>query len=641
MSSFFYLYEENDYNGIASFITTDAVLQLYHIFFDFTLRNLEEKKLLPVLGNLTRRMINESVKLYDSTENIEIKEAARRNLAFFSVPYYFITKDESKINANILDMVKTEVNRCETHVGRDTPFILNPDKNPKYPYLVYYNQFIPRGHYTRSDGLKRYFMSMLWFGSYCLHPDIERELLQSLIISKQIYDNSLLDLWQTIYEPTAFYVGFSDDLGPDDFKRIIDEVFGQNCKIDDFANKEKLKEALILIEKLFREKTKIRQVVIATPQGVEFRFMGQRYIPDSEIMQRLTKWPERQFPKGLDVMAVFGSSIAKSLLLDKYREQDRWPNYKDTLNVLIGQFGNLGDSDWQENLYYNWLWCLKAIIELNKNYSYPFFMQNNAWLTKGLNSALANWAELRHDAILYAKQSVCAECGEGDEKKIWYPEPPKGYVEPNLEFYIRLLNLSTMTKDGLVKRNLLTREMKERFDQFIELVTFLKRVAEKESNNIPRTLQEYDQIRIFGTLLENITTSIISDDPYARWWSIESDVDKNIALIADVHTGGLGAGEALEEGVGYAHEIYVIVEIEGLLKLTRGAVFSYYEFKRAADDRLTDEKWQEILKQKNEPPLPDWIDVYFSPIQRKLPKPAYVPKSNPKPGWYYEYTSGC
>jgi len=47
---FFYLYEDNDYKGIASFISTDAVLQLYHIFFDFTLRNLESEKLVPTLG---------------------------------------------------------------------------------------------------------------------------------------------------------------------------------------------------------------------------------------------------------------------------------------------------------------------------------------------------------------------------------------------------------------------------------------------------------------------------------------------------------------------------------------------------------------------------------------------------------------
>lgn len=33
------------------------------------------------------------------------------------------------------------------------------------------------------------------------------------------------------------------------------------------------------------------------PGGLQFRFMGQRYIADSEVLQNLPKWPERTFPK--------------------------------------------------------------------------------------------------------------------------------------------------------------------------------------------------------------------------------------------------------------------------------------------------------------------------------------------------------
>src|SRR4051812_5531587 len=34
----FHIYEDNDYKNIPSFVTTDAILHLYHIFYDFTLR---------------------------------------------------------------------------------------------------------------------------------------------------------------------------------------------------------------------------------------------------------------------------------------------------------------------------------------------------------------------------------------------------------------------------------------------------------------------------------------------------------------------------------------------------------------------------------------------------------------------------
>ena len=39
----------------------------------------------------------------------------------------------------------------------------------------------------------------------------------------------------------------------------------------------------------------------------------------------------------------------------------------------------------------------------------PYFMLTPQWEKKNLNAALASWAELKHDAILYAKQPMGAE----------------------------------------------------------------------------------------------------------------------------------------------------------------------------------------------------------------------------------------
>lgn len=48
----FHIYEENDYRNVPSFVTVDTVLQLYHIFYDYALRNIEVQSLLPVLSTL-------------------------------------------------------------------------------------------------------------------------------------------------------------------------------------------------------------------------------------------------------------------------------------------------------------------------------------------------------------------------------------------------------------------------------------------------------------------------------------------------------------------------------------------------------------------------------------------------------------
>jgi len=60
----------------------------------------------------------------------------------------------------------------------------------------------------------------------------------------------------------------------------------------------------------------------------------------------------------------------------------------------------------------------------------------------------------------------------------------------------------------------------------------------------------------------------------------------------------------LHEATGLGNRIYVVVEIEGHLYLTRGATFSYYEF--PYEERLTDERWLNMM-QNNEIAPVDWI----------------------------------
>jgi len=82
-----------------------------------------------------------------------------------------------------------------------------------------------------------------------------------------------------------------------------------------------------------------------------------------------------------------------------------------------------------------------------------------------------------------------------------------------------------------------------------------------------------------------------------------------MAVVADVHT---SLGDTLEVGVGPAAEIFVVVPVGGKLYLTRGAMFSYHEFIHPASDRLTDEKWQEMIKEGKNPPQPEWTNSFMA-----------------------------
>ncbi len=238
-------------------------------------------------------------------------------------------------------------------------------------------------------------------------------------------------------------------------------------------------------------------------------------------------------------------------------------------------------------------------------------MISDAWARKNANTVLGSWTELKHDTNLYAKQ---AEAVSGYD-----PELPKGYVEPEPEFYARIAALVAMTRDGLVARGLLPPPapdasgmpgLTETLDYLAELALELKAISEKELAGTPLGEDEYRLIAFYGSTLEYFT-ALASDvgpdgDPDGDILDID---EQDAAVVADVATGAPGSpfeDTALTVGTGRFMELYVVVPIEGDLVLTRGGIYSQYEFVQPSGNRLTDEQWRARLDGGDAPALEAW-----------------------------------
>jgi len=132
-----------------------------------------------------------------------------------------------------------------------------------------------------------------------------------------------------------------------------------------------------------------------------------------------------------------------------------------------------------------------------------------------------------------------------------------------------------------------------------KLALSLKTISEKELNNQALTKEEYDLIDSYGGQLE-------------EFWIKTSEGNLNVesaVIVTDVATDPNGF--VLEQGVGFVSEIYVVVPINGKLKITKGGTYSYYEFPWPLSDRLTDKEWREMCEE-NEPTAPDWTKVFIA-----------------------------
>ena len=608
----FFIYEDNQYKEIPSFITTDSVLQVYHIFYDYTLRTLENEKLLTLLEKLTDSMLHKSIELYNKIEDKSVKEAQLKNIAYFAVAWNCLNKElPADIPEEAKALTTEEFEKINAHNGFSASSI--------FPFDLDYSQFTTRGHYTRSENLERYFKTMMWYGQapFPLYKDeayTQRNIeqtLQALLITYTLYlDKEYYDNWEMIYEPTNFFVGSSDDLNIYQYADLIIKVYGDSPDINSFADEERLDKLYEEAKALPEPRIKPKYTSVTTPAGKQFRFMGQRYVLDAEIIQELTEPIVRPIPSGLDVFGVLGSERAKEIQMGK-EENQHWDDYPIIFDKLINKFSKFTDEEWKSNMYQGWMWTLKGFINPFKD-GYPSFMTNAAWMDKDLNTALGSWSELKHDTILYGKQSG-AEMGGGSM-------PTIGYVEPNIEVYEKLLWLTKFSRTNLDKRGLTIESIDNKMEEFEDLLEFLITCSIKELNNEVLTEDEYFRIGYYGGTLEDLTSSFAGDG--LRWFEITSDTDKNMAVIADFHTvapNDFSDGGYMEAGVGPAYEIYVVVPIDGKLYLTRGAVFSYHEL--ISTERLTDETWQVMISEDKQPPMSKWTDSFIREGKGEIPFP--------------------
>lgn len=614
----FFVYENNQYHQLPSFVSVDVVLHLYHVFFDYTLRKSEEGPLYDAAAKLARTMAARSLRTYNEQPGPALKDAALRNCAYFGVAAQALG-ERVKLPPEAAAMVKAEMAAIERHEG----FV----RSAIFPYKLDFSQFVPRGHYTRSPRLKRYFTAIMWFGLAPFATRMAGEactptITQGLLMTRDLKRAGAMPEWQRIYDPTTFYVGKADDLTPAEWQGVSETVFGATPKPDAFADKAKQGAFLARVEKLRAARIQAKMVLekeVPDP-AVQLRFMGQRYIPDSEILTRVAAPVQRPFPSGLDVLAVLGSDRAAAILdaNPKLYNANNWPDYLVERAKANRDFAAIKPATWTSNLYWGWLDCLRPLIASVPK-GYPSFMTGPAWSDCRINTALGSWAELRHDTILYGKQTT-VECGGGPETI------PTGYIEPNIPFYTRMAALIRSQREGLQQRKLLPDRVKDKLVEFENLVNFLKACSVKELDGRKLTEEEYTQIHYIGGQVEHFVLSTIDNNP--GYWDLVSEQDRDMAEIADVVT---ASPKVLEVGVGRAYEILVIVPIGGKMVLTRGAALSYHEFTHPISDRLTDEKWRAMLKAGKAPAAPEWTRSFVVPGARPSKKQEQLEG----------YTSGC
>jgi len=598
----------NAYMGLFSneqvsvFITSDVALHLFHNVFDDLLAEVEETYLYDDVEWLAQQLFAAGAARYATIPETQpvSKAAARHNVLVFAVA------------ARLLDDNFVPPDYVEPDAGSYVQKVLDHTAVEFYPGDDY-TQYEPRGHYAGDERLERYFRAVKWLSrrifrieDYFYPNDADVELTAAALLAQLMADDPAIEArWNKVYDVTRLLAGPADSITPPMVNQALDNVFGPSFTLDmleDAANRAALRAEF---ERDIYPTSEIIPVPLEFPEQIPpkyVQFLGERYLPDGEAMQEtcFPHVPDRLLPMGLDVMAtVLASDRAEHWLAG---EITTYPELDSQLATLRAQFDAYTAADWTKSTYNGWLYSLRPLLR-SMPAGAPAFMQGTAWQDKELNTALGSWTQLRHDFILYGKQTYIPSP--------WAQGP--GLVEPVPDTFDRLADLCDQVYSAL-----------DGYQMLPDVHGYcLRSLAGKL-----RSWRDYAQTIADGGWLNEEEQGDIHS---VGLWLLGFFQDgmgveeKSPMLVADVASDS-NTSRVLHEGTGHFNPLIVIYTppagepIAGI-----GYAFSHYEFAEQGWNRLTDAEW-ELRLQENPPPrlawtagfLPlDWSETIWLPLVAK------------------------
>jgi hypothetical protein len=656
-------------NDLPLFISTDFVLHTLHNSYDVILQTLEWQFLEPNLISLLDALYSSFPALYNNYKDDARFTDVLSDVDLYISVAYSLAKNQAYLpQFHSRDQYDEIIQSVQDEQMKEIVLFTTAPRTRK----VDFSQFKPRGHYNKTIytpagqiTLENYFRAMMWLGriDFLLtappenpwEPDwtvdeLRRMKLGAILLNELLHSCGKKDLLDTHEKIIGFLVGPADNLTPDELKGLATSLLEEPADLfndivynqfDDTLNSsddygQKIMSNFFYVDPFSSDPGKL---------PVSFKLMGQKFLIDSyvtsevvydRIIQNNVKI-YRGLPDPLDVMAVLGNEDAMALLEEEL-ETYKYAYKISSLKYLVDAY----DQDfWEQSLYNTWLSAIRELNPPASSTDLPYFMQTTAWHHEKLTTQLTSWAALRHDNILYGKQSYTGgtSCSY-----------PYTYIEPYPEFYERLQlfagNAAGFFHEVFAGTSLSSNNtIVNYYTRYAEIMGMFKTIAQKELSGIPVNENEI-------TFLKTIINDYMISGPSVTGWFNDLFFEPDLGLnpdfiVADIHTQptdqtGNVVGHVYHVGNGYINNGIFLAPNPvnpGQLIACAGPVSSFYY--QVTDDfyRYNDQEWAEKFAGGTElPDRPDWIASYMTgktgeklPAGRELKGTVYTASVIPSP----------
>jgi hypothetical protein len=620
------------------FVSADAILHSVHRSYDLILMTTEGQVLIQNLKNILTTLHNQLPMLDAQYGSNQVMQQSLKDLDI----YFGVAKKSLGLNTTFFyssnnargDSIMNWINSYQVQFAS----LFGEEK-----HYVDFSQFASRGHYANPDyihkypDLPNYFKAMMWLGRieiYLLPPayhvgkndiSLQRSVILASLVDKAAKSSTAYDAIKEFDNTIKLFVGESDNVTLSN----IDELLQTTGITDPVQLTDTLKLLAFqdsLISKPFAFQRINSQILMSDPMipdsiipASSFMLLGQRFIIDSYITAQVVYdrikynndkvW--RPMPSTLDVLFGLGNDASGQLLkteLDNY-------HYSTNLATLRYLINGYETTFWNSSLFNIWLNGIRQLNPPAQRNSLPPFMTTAAWWQEKMNTQLGSWTELRHDNLLYAKQSYTGGilCSF-----------PESYVEPFPEFYNTLKNFGIKLNEIVQQLAFPNNYYKSLISEYCNNLTTscdtLSGIAVKELNIIPLTNREkiflqsmlkYDPEDYYdfnGWYYKMFFDSYINNDN-------QQFIKKNF-MVADIHTcptdeGGNMVGWVKHVGTGKINlGVFVVNNPDNVSMAYVGPLYSYYDYTTTNFLRLTDGVWDSTYLALSL--RPDWVNLYLA-----------------------------
>ncbi|MDQ8204105.1 DUF3160 domain-containing protein [Pelagicoccus sp. SDUM812003] len=447
------------------FITSDSLLNAFHVLFEDSFRELELRRAESFRGRLAAVLAAARSALTTAfSERLpgEAMPADRFEAAFSQVelalgPALILMGEPLESFSEIhRQEIAAQVQLITQADSQILPSWLAP-ADPESLLAIDYRRCRPVGFYADSPRLQNYFRALRWLQMLPFRASREHEFDAMALLAIACDESKQ----EGAFARYTQLLGRGDDPTMIELGKLLDFVSPRSWRTFDCRRPEVRKRvSLKLIQDgYYRINSDLRAkttVVDAFPKLV-FRIVSTAALPDAITFQEMLD--QDLAPSGLAVAAWLGSEYALENLApaersfieanpkpaqdpfdhyDRYRSAKLYPRYLDVLSTLF----------------------IPAAPEA------PDFMRREAWAAKSCQSALGSWAQMRHTFTLQAKMT---------QHYLGLALVPPGFVEPNPEFFARMARLIETSHNALEAEKCFQPSRWEESDRLRELALFLQK----------------------------------------------------------------------------------------------------------------------------------------------------------------------